>query len=325
VARLLDQYLATAGWDVSTRVSNLGYIRRTIKPALGSAQVRKVRHMFIALAEAGLVPIRHGRTTTITGEPEGDTRASGRQRRQLTRLQYSHDCKLSGCKPHVCKPMAKSTIRGIHSILSGAFEAAERWEWVDRNPADSARPPTVTQKKRPATPPADVVNVIDQARAAGQHDIALYVWLVAITGVRRGELRAVQIADIDLSNAFNYVVKAGQKLRKDTKTHQERYIAIDPVTCALIRETLDETTTALAAVGLTLAPAAFLFSNDPAHSRPWNPDWVTHRVCDLAKAAGVDLDIKESGTTPPASSLPRASTSATPPPDSGIPAGALPR
>jgi integrase len=112
--------------------------------------------------------------------------------------------------------------------------------------------------------------------AAGQHDIALYVWLVAITGVRRGELCAVQIADIDLSNgviriAFNYVVKVGQKLRKDTKTHQERHIAIDPVTCALIQETLDETTRALAAVGVTLAPSAFLFSNDPAHSRRGTP------------------------------------------------------
>ena len=233
VARLLDQYVSTAGWDVSTRESNLGYIRRTIKPALGSMQVRKVRgplldtpyarlmrcgnlactgkpftehrnvpdlrpdpadprpewqqaagklraaietgelapgdalpsvpdlarlqrlkpgtvrHMFIALAEAGLVQIRHGRTTTVTGEPEGDARASGRLR--LIRPQHSHDCTLPGCKPHVCKPMAKSTIHGIHSILSGAFEAAERWEWVDRNPADSARSPTVTQKKRPAT------------------------------------------------------------------------------------------------------------------------------------------------------------------------------
>jgi len=36
--------------------------------------------------------------------------------------------------------MAKSTIGGIHSILSGAFEAAMRWEWTDRNPAASARP-----------------------------------------------------------------------------------------------------------------------------------------------------------------------------------------
>ena len=43
VAQLLDQYVAIAGWDVSTWESNLGYIRRTIKPALGSTQVRKVR------------------------------------------------------------------------------------------------------------------------------------------------------------------------------------------------------------------------------------------------------------------------------------------
>ena len=33
-------------------------------------------------------------------------------------------------------------------------------------------------------------------------------------------------------------------------------------------------------------------SNDPAHARPWNPDWVTHRVSELATAAGVELDIK---------------------------------
>ena len=32
-----------ARWDVSIRESNLGYIRRTIKPAIGSTQVRKVR------------------------------------------------------------------------------------------------------------------------------------------------------------------------------------------------------------------------------------------------------------------------------------------
>jgi hypothetical protein len=30
--------------------------------------------------------------------------------------------------------MVKGTIHGIHSILSGAFEAAMRWEWTDRTP-----------------------------------------------------------------------------------------------------------------------------------------------------------------------------------------------
>jgi hypothetical protein len=42
LAQLLDQYTQTAGRDLSTRESNLGYIRRTIKPAVGSMQVRKV-------------------------------------------------------------------------------------------------------------------------------------------------------------------------------------------------------------------------------------------------------------------------------------------
>jgi hypothetical protein len=47
--------------------------------------------------------------------------------------------------------MAKSTIHGIHSILSGAFEAAMRWEWTDRNPARSAKPPTLTRQTIVAT------------------------------------------------------------------------------------------------------------------------------------------------------------------------------
>jgi hypothetical protein len=43
VAEPLGESVPIAGWDVSTEVTNLGYIRRTIKPALGSKEVRKVR------------------------------------------------------------------------------------------------------------------------------------------------------------------------------------------------------------------------------------------------------------------------------------------
>jgi integrase len=379
VAELLDQYVPVAGWDVSTEESNLGYIRRTIKPALGSKEVRKVRgplldnlyarlqqcgnlacagkpftehchvpdlrpdpssprpewqqaasklreaittgaleagdalpsvpdlarlqglrpgsirHAFLALAGDGLLVIRHGRTTQVAGDPPEDNGPAARYR--SARSRPGHDCKLSGCQTHVCKPMAKSTIHGIHSILSGAFEAAQRWEWVDFNPADSAKPPTVTKKKTPATPPDVVVAVIERARISGYPAIALYVWLAAITGVRRGELCGVQIRDIDLENgvlhvAFNYLVKGGKKVRKDTKTHQDRYLAIDPVTCALIREHLDAVVTTLADTGVKLKPSAYLFSNHPANTQPWNPDWVTHRVTDMARAAGVELNIK---------------------------------
>src|SRR5260370_22473687 len=71
--------------------------------------------------------------------------------------------------------------------------------------------------------------------------------------------------------AFNYVVRAGQRVRKDTKTHQDRWLAIDPDTYALIATYLDEIRAELAAVGVELRDDAYLFSNDPAHTRPWNP------------------------------------------------------
>ena len=43
VATLMDEYAPIAEWDVSTRQTNEGFIRRTIKPALGHLKVRKVR------------------------------------------------------------------------------------------------------------------------------------------------------------------------------------------------------------------------------------------------------------------------------------------
>lgn len=103
-----------------------------------------VRHAFPLLAAVGcwlsaMAGLRRSRGT----RPGSATAA----RYRSARSRSGHDCKLSGCRPHACKPMSKST---IHSILSGAFEAAQRWEWADYNPAESAKPPTVTQKKRQA-------------------------------------------------------------------------------------------------------------------------------------------------------------------------------
>jgi integrase len=223
--------------------------------------------------------------------------------------------------------MSRSTIHTIHSILSGAFEAAQRWEWVDFSPAESARLPTVIQKKTPATSPAVIVKVIRQARPSGQD--ALYIWLVALTGVRRGELCAVQVGDIDLENgvlhvAFNYVVKGGKKVRKDTKTHQDRYLAIDPVTCTLIREHLAAAGAALAGTGVKLTQDAYLFSNQPANTgrgtRTGQP------IASRTWPARPELSStsRRCGTTPPASSSPPGSTWATPPSGSATPAAARP-
>jgi integrase len=250
-----------------------------------------IQHAFAVLADEQLIVLRHGRTAVVAGEagPSGD---NGRVRRP----GRGHDCKLAGCHPHVCKPMKAKTIRNIHSILSGAFATAKRWDWIDWNPAESAKPPTVAQRPLPATAPEDVAAVIAEGRRT-HPKMALYLWLVAITGARRGEICALQVRDIDLDRgsvhiAFNYLVKNGQRVRKDTKTHQDRYLAIDPVTSAMIGEHLDVIRVSLADFGLELPQEAYVFSNDPKGASPWNPDWATHKASELAVAAGVKLNIK---------------------------------
>jgi hypothetical protein len=42
VAQLLSQYVLTAGWHVSTRVSNLGYIRRTNAPGRSTVMLPQI-------------------------------------------------------------------------------------------------------------------------------------------------------------------------------------------------------------------------------------------------------------------------------------------
>jgi hypothetical protein len=143
--------------------------------------------------------------------------------------------------------------------------------------------------------------------------LGLYLWLVAVTGVRRGELCALQIRDIDLDRgllriAFNYVVRGGRRVRKDAKNHQERDPAIDADTCTLIRNHLDETRAALATVGIELADDAYLFSNDPVHAGRGTRTGPHTRSPTPRRPPGPSSTSRDFGTTPPASCSRPAST-----------------
>jgi len=62
VAKLLDEYALLAPWDVSTRQTNEGFIRRTIKPALGHIEVEGPRphpRPAVRPAEALRRPVLH--------------------------------------------------------------------------------------------------------------------------------------------------------------------------------------------------------------------------------------------------------------------------
>ena len=73
MAKLLDEYAPIAQWDVSTRHTNEGFIRRTLKPAIGHLKIRQVNGKIHPLARIrrrrgrGRVKVRPSRT--IRGLP----------------------------------------------------------------------------------------------------------------------------------------------------------------------------------------------------------------------------------------------------------------
>lgn len=169
VAELLDAYVPVAGWNVSTEEANLGYIRRTIKPALGAKEVCKVRGPLLdnlfarcrsaatwrVLASRSLSTARP-RPATRPGRPQDGMAADGRQAPRSYHLRCAlHPVAARPRLPAVwlpatCLPPDETQHHPRHPRHPvGCVRSRQRWEWADFNPAASAKPPTVTKKTPP--------------------------------------------------------------------------------------------------------------------------------------------------------------------------------
>jgi len=78
------------------------------------------------------------------------SRCAGR-RRVDHRTDEAHEC-ANRCTPHRYKPLAPTTVRHIHFILSGACKRAVRWRRLTVDPMVQAEPPPAP---RPNPQPAE--------------------------------------------------------------------------------------------------------------------------------------------------------------------------
>ncbi|MBI4943878.1 MAG: site-specific integrase, partial [Actinobacteria bacterium] len=254
LAVLLDRWLEVAELELSTRETSAGYIRRTLKPALGDVSLRKLQHRVDLLDRL----YTHLRRCNVL--------CDGRAYVVHT-TSSAHDCKGAGCRSHECKPMAPATVRRIHAILSTALGYAVSWGWIERNPAEYAHPPKL-QRRRARPPEAEQVARLLNLAFEVDLEMGVFLWLATTTGARRGELVALRWTAVDLDRAslniaHNYVVRDGQRRLKGTKTDTERQLSLDEVTVQMLCDFRAERESALAPGHLTLADGAFLFSADP--------------------------------------------------------------
>ncbi|GAB3903912.1 hypothetical protein GCM10029964_096600 [Kibdelosporangium lantanae] len=125
-------------------------------------------------------------------------------------------------------------------------------------------------------------------------DWGTLVWLAMTTGMRRGELCGLRFARIDFDAEVidlrrNWVL--GKE--KDTKTHQNRRIALDSETIVLLSEHEMRARNRLEDLRKEFTNDLFVFTGTktPDHSQPYSPNAVTQRYKDMATRLGIDTHL----------------------------------
>ena len=280
---VLAEWLGTTELEATTRRTYVGYIDRTIVPAIGGVAADRLTARTLEMLYSELRRCR--------------ARCDGRPFIEHRSDDTEHDCAEAKCRAHVCRPMAASTVRQIHSIISAALSAAVRWEWIASNPASVARRPR--QKAPEPKPPSasDAARLLDTAFAMDD-DWGTLVWLVMTTGIRRGEVCALRWRDVDLDDETiairrSYTLHKGVGVEKDTKTHQMRRIALDSETVALLREHRERVQSRLSDLSAPFSDQTYVFTGvkTPDHSKPYSPHAVSSRYKEMAERLDIETHL----------------------------------
>ncbi len=169
-----------------------------------------------------------------------------------------------------------STIEHVHRLISAALGQAVKWEYLIKNPASSASPPTAGRTVVTA-PTVPELNAIIQSTGSAQ--MANMFALLSLTGARRGEIVALRWSDFEfdfaggilaISKSVGYTAASGIFV-KSTKTNKIRRISADETTTAVIVSQMDDLKRHVE-LGFDLAPDPYLFPGDPGGFNPIHPD-----------------------------------------------------
>jgi integrase len=278
LAVLLDEWLDSHPVERSTRLAYTTLIEKFIRPALGDRTLP-------VLVKQGSRPYE---------KLYAELRVCRRRCRGRSFVEHrtprAHECDVR-CAQHACQPLSPSSIRQCHAVLSSAYAAAVRWGWVAVNPMGTVQKPRIPTPNPDPPSPEDAARIV---AAAWSEDVewGLLVWLLLVTGARRGEILALRWVNLDLGGGVLTIrhsvdAQRGTPTIKDTKTHQSRRISLDAATVALLIEHRSRVIDRCAEIGATFGEELFVFSYRPDHTRPCNPSGVTHRYARMVGKLGI--------------------------------------
>lgn len=277
LSRYLDQFVGSA----NTIRRNRGFVKNHVGPLLGDI---KVGGLDAEMLDSFYAECRRC-NQHCDGRPSVDHRTD-----------RSHNCD-HRCGPHKCQSLGESSIRQMHYLLSGAYKRAIRWHWVAVSPTSQTEPPVApTPNPQPPTP-QQAANIVNAAYR--DSDWGTYIWTAMTTGARRGEMCALRWSDLSLDpeNGLAWIRRAisldldQRWVESDTKTHQQRRVALDPETAVVLAEHYDRCRARAAALGVELADGAFVFSPAPDGGTFRTPGSVTQRYDKLAARLNIETTL----------------------------------
>ncbi|MGE0297963.1 tyrosine-type recombinase/integrase [Pseudonocardia sp.] len=277
VDQLLVRYLEQFDGAPNTLRLYRGHVRKHVSPFLGHL---KVGELDADVLDSFYAELRRCRD-----------HCSGRRTFQH-RTSRRHECD-ERCGPHVCRPLAASSVRHVHFILSGAYKRAVRWRWVAVSPVSQAEPPPAPKPNPQPPTPAEAARIVTEAWR--DPDWGALVWTTMTTGARRGEICAIRRSSLSLDQGREtvWLRKAirdefGVLVEAELKTHQQRRVALDPETVVVLREHLARCDERARELGFEMPADAFVFSGSPDGSTFPRPDGVTQRYDRLAVRLGIE-------------------------------------
>jgi len=186
---------------------------------------------------------------------------------------------------HTCRPLSTSTTRKVHYIIRGALERAVRWRHLSVNKAAMAVAP-FPEHTEPDPPSAEEAARLLNA-AWLDPEWGLLIWLMMLTGPRRGEVSALRWRHLNFERRILHVHRSNAHTRaglkeKQTKTGQQRKIALDIHTMDLLTDHRETFVKRCQALNCTLDPEAFIFSPSPDGLTPYLPQAISQRYRRIA-------------------------------------------
>jgi integrase len=140
-----------------------------------------------------------------------------------------------------------------------------------------------------------VAQVGELLKKAGEEDPELgrFLHIAAATGARRGEMCAIRWRNVDtklrtLTIEHSITDLPGGPVEKDTKTHSNRRLALDPGTLAVLQEQRSVAIRLAVEASMEVTEDAYVFSREPDGLVPLVPGSITKRFQNLRDSLGYD-------------------------------------